>query len=317
MSIGASPGWGGRRVILPSLIRTKAAIAGVSRIDLDTGSLVAVRHNADVTPACRAAVDIATRYSIKVENPFLLQETNNTVVWLRPSDVIAKVGTHPASTEGLLLEHEVARALAGLGAAVASPLAESVPMTHESSGFIVTLWNRLERDEMTVLSSTEVGESLGHIHEALHGCGVDLPDFRVEIQRARSILEDRVPALAPADRVLLVEVFDGLLPTVETAAFASRPLHGEPHEGNRVLTPAGIRWIDFETACRGPVEWDLAFLPEEARATFPAVDEDLLAVLSSLNSARVATWCSLQARFPVMRCHAQHHLDLLRRGWPA
>lgn len=272
-----------------------------------------------MTPASRAAVDTATGYCIRVENPLLLQETNNTVVWLRPSDVIAKVGTHPASADGLVLEHEVARALAALGAAVAGPLAGSVPTTHQSTGFIVTLWNRLERDESTEATPSEVGESLGRLHEALVDCHVELPDFRVEIDRARRILDDpsRLPALMPSDRALLEEVFGGLLPTVEDAAFALRPLHGEPHEGNRLLTPAGLRWIDFETACRGPVEWDLAFLPEEARAGFAAVDEDLLAVLSSLNSARVATWCSLQARFPLMRWHAQHHLDLLRRGWPA
>jgi hypothetical protein len=135
-----------------------------------------------VTPACRAAADIAANHGIRADNPLLLQETNNTVVWLRPSDVIAKVGTRADSADELQREYEVAR------------------------------------------------------------------------------LRER---------------------------------------------------------CRGPIEWDLAFLPEEARANFSTVDEDLLAVLSSLNSARVATWCWVQARFPLMRRHAEHHLGLLRRDWPA
>ncbi|HUQ62697.1 MAG TPA: aminoglycoside phosphotransferase family protein [Acidimicrobiales bacterium] len=272
-----------------------------------------------MTPAFRAAVDVAAKYGIRADDPLLLQETNNTVVWLRPSEVIAKVGTHADSLDELRREYEVARALAALGAPVASPLAESPPTTDPTTGFIVTLWNRLERDGSTELPASAVGESLGQLHEALDDCRVDLPDFRVDIRRSRRILEarSRIPALAADDRALLEEVFDALLPTIEGAAFDSRPLHGEPHEGNRVLTPLGIRWLDFETACRGPVEWDLAFLPEGARANFSTIDEDLLAVLSSLNSARVATWCSVQARFAVMRRHAQHHLDLLRRGWPA
>ena len=183
----------------------------------------------------------------------------------------------------------------------------------------MTLWNRLERDESTEPSASAVGESLGELHEAMSGCCVELPDFRVDIRRSRRILQDRshIPALGAGDRALLEEVFDVLLPKIEVAAFASRPLHGEPHEGNRLLTPRGIRWIDFESACRGPIEWDIAFLPEGARANFSTVDEDLLAVLSSLNSARVATWCSVQARFPLMKRHAEHHLGLLRRDGPA
>ena len=272
-----------------------------------------------VTPACRAAADVAAKYGIRADNPLLLQETNNTVVWLRPSDVIAKVGTRAESVDELRREYEVARALAALRAPVASPLAESPPTIDPTTGFIVTLWHRLERDGSTVLPASAVGESLGQLHEAMNDCWVELPDFRVDIRRSRRILQarNRIPALAAGDRALLKEVFDALLPTIEGAALDSRPLHGEPHEGNRVLTPLGIRWLDFESACRGPVEWDLAFLPEGARANFSTVDEDLLAILSSLNSARVATWCSVQARFPVMRRHAAHHLDLLRRDWPA
>jgi Ser/Thr protein kinase RdoA (MazF antagonist) len=272
----------------------------------------------DVTPAIRAAADIAAKYGIPVENPLLLHETNNTVVWLRPSDVVAKVGTRSDSADELRREYEVARALAALGAPVASPYVGSIPTIHPSTGFIVTLWNRLERDEGAELPASAVGESLGQLHEAMNGCRVELPDFRVDIRRSRRILQDRsrIPALAAGDRAVLEEVFDALLPTIETAVFESRPLHGEPHEGNRVVTPYGIRWIDFESACRGPVEWDVSFLPEGARANFSTVDDDLVAVLSSLNSARVATWCSVQARFPVMRRHAQHHLNLLRRDWP-
>ncbi len=61
-----------------------------------------------VTPACRAAADIAAKYGIRADNPLLLQETNNTVVWLRPSDVIAKVGTSADSADELRREYEVA-----------------------------------------------------------------------------------------------------------------------------------------------------------------------------------------------------------------
>lgn len=34
--------------------------------------------------ACRAAVEVAERVGFSVEEPVLIQETNNTVGWLRP-----------------------------------------------------------------------------------------------------------------------------------------------------------------------------------------------------------------------------------------
>lgn len=107
------------------------------------------------------------------------------------------------------------------------------------------------------------------------------------------------------DAEFLREVFDTLLPDLDGRQFTSRALHGEPHDGNRLVTPFGIRWIDLESVCRGPVEWDLAFLPALARESFADVDDDLLGLLTSLNSARVATWCWIQARFPEMRWHVE------------
>jgi hypothetical protein len=53
---------------------------------------------------------------------------------------------------------------------------------------------------------------------------------------------------------------------------------------------------------------DLAFLPDGARAAFTDVDLELLALLKVLNSARVATWCWVEAHFPEMRAHGEHHL---------
>lgn len=157
-----------------------------------------------VTPACQAAADIAARYGIRADSPLLLQETNNTVVWLRPSDVIAKVGTRADSVHELQREYEVARDLAALGAPVASPLVDSPPTIDASTGFVVTLWNRLERDESAEPTASAVGESLGRLHHAMNACRVELPDFRVDIRRSRRILRarSRIPALAAADRAL-------------------------------------------------------------------------------------------------------------------
>lgn len=57
----------------------------------------------------------------------------------------------------------------------------------------------------------------------------------------------------------------------------------------------------------------LAFLPADARDAFANVDSDLLGLLQIRNSARVATWCSVQYRFPEMRWHAEFHLEVVRK----
>jgi len=95
---------------------------------------------------------------------------------------------------------------------------------------------------------------------------------------------------------------------------AEQPLHGEPHSANLLATPAGLRWIDLEGVCTGPLEWDLAFLPDEAIALFPAVDFEMLRLIRTLNSARVATWCWAGWEFEEMRWHARHHLEQVRTG---
>ena len=270
-----------------------------------------------VTPT-RAAVEVAGHLGLVVEEPILVQETNNTVVWLRPHAIIAKVGTHPHSDELLAREHEVTSALAALGAPVGPPLAGIGPMRHPATGFLVTLWRRLDHYADAQPPGSMVGESLLRVHEALSLCDVRPPSFRVGLQRARTALSDdrRVAALPTADRAFLRDAFDDLLDRLDGRTLDLRTLHGEPHDGNRVVTRSGCVWIDFEAACRGPLEWDLAFLPDDARAAFGDVDRELLELCATLNSARVATWCWVQARFPEMRWHAAHHLAVVRSARP-
>jgi len=270
-----------------------------------------------MTPSV-VAIEAAERLGLAVTDPVLVQETNNTVLWLAPHPVIAKVGTHAGSAELLVREHDVASALVALGAPVGRPLAGVGPIRHAATGFLVTLWDRVDHDANGEPPGLIVGASLRSVHEALALCDVSLPSFRVGLQRARSALADdaRTPALAAFDRAFLRDAFDDLLDELDSYSLIDQGLHGEPHDGNRLLTRAGLRWIDFEAACVGPVEWDLAVLAQDARAQFRDVDPELLRLLETLNSARTSTWCWIQARFPEMRWHAEHHLAVVRARSP-
>jgi hypothetical protein len=69
------------------------------------------RESAVMTKGTRAAVEVARQTGLDSDDPVLIQETNNTVVWLRPHPVVAKVGTRSASAETLVREHAAVSAL--------------------------------------------------------------------------------------------------------------------------------------------------------------------------------------------------------------
>jgi len=270
-----------------------------------------------VNSGIRAAVEVARTRGFTSEDPLLIQETNNTVVWLRPHQVVAKVGVHAGSEERIVREHEVASALVVAGAPIAPPISDAPPLRDVESDFVVTLWNRVDHDPNAESTGDVVGRSLGQLHEALLEINVDVPSFREGLRRTQAALADdgRTVSLAIPDRHLLRSVFTDLLAKLDGFSFVEQGLHGEPHVGNYLVTTSGLRWIDFEDACRGPLEWDLAFLPADAVATFENVDSSLLELLTTLNSARVATWCLIQARFPKMRAHGEYHLEQVRERW--
>jgi aminoglycoside phosphotransferase (APT) family kinase protein len=125
-------------------------------------------------------------------------------------------------------------------------------------------------------------------------------------------------ALPADDRSMLRAAFDRYRAHVDAFDYDERTLHGEPHNGNLLATPKGLRWIDLESVCLGPLEWDFAFLDEDATSFFPQVDGELLAHLRVLNSARVAIWCWSRPDRPELRRHAEFHLERVRQAarWP-
>ena len=264
--------------------------------------------------AVQAATDVAGRFGITSTDPVLLQETNNTVVWLRPEPVVAKVAVRAHSQDEVRREYAVASELGALGAEVARPLPGTWPISHSDTGFVVTLWERLEGSDRVPVAPEVLADSLHRLHAALRRTKAELPPFRAMVVKASQAIEDDslMMDLHHEDRELLQAAYRQGFVALESAQFEECRLHGEPHNGNRIVTSKGIRWIDFESCCIGPLEWDLAFQPDEVVRLFPETDLDLLALLRRLNGARVATWC-LGSRHPEMHQHGEIHLSLLRQ----
>jgi hypothetical protein len=268
--------------------------------------------------AVAAAVRAGARYGYVAGDPVLVQETNNAVVWLRPHEIIAKVGTWSHSEEALRREHAVATILAAVGAPIAPPVRDAEPVHDKHTGFLVTLWQRLEHDAAREPSPADVAEALRTLHEGLTGYPGQLPSLREGVHRARAALDDDrlMTALGNEDRSLLRRAFDHISAELEAFDHVERPLHGEPHLDNLLATANGPTWIDLEAVCFGPLEWDVGFLSEETASLFPEVDPVLLGLLRTLNSACVATWCWARADVGDMRKHGEYHLEQVRLAEP-
>jgi hypothetical protein len=267
--------------------------------------------------AASAAFRVAAKHGYKTEDPVVLQETNNTIVWLRPHAIIAKVGKWRHSVETLVREHAVAVALAAGGGPIGPPLAGVEPTHDQETGFLVTLWTRFAHDPRCEVAPTAVGRSLQRLHKDLALYEGELPSFhQVSLNPARAALDDDglMAALPTGDRSMLRAAFDRLRAEVDAHGYIEQPLHGEPHRGNLLVTPTGLRWIDLEDVCVGPLEWDLAFLPAKALSQFPVVDPELLGLLRPLQSACLATWCWLRSEFEEMRRDGEYHLEQVRRS---
>ena len=96
-------------------------------------------------------------------------------------------------------------------------------------------------------------------------------------------------------------------------------LHGEPHPANVLNTKDGPLFIDLETCCRGPIEFDLAHVPEEVSEHYPDADQELLGECRGLVLAMVAAWrWDAGDQFPNGRRAGQELVSALRKGppWP-
>jgi hypothetical protein len=163
-----------------------------------------------------------------------------------------------ASLEALDRELDVARHPASKEAPIVNPSADVPAGPHRAENLTVTLWQFYE-DQGSPGDDTLFGPLLARIHEDLLDYQGALPAFTAELEDVGRILLDRsrLPRLRDEDHAFLLRTHQELQPVVSSAPWC-HPIHGRPHTGNWLKGSAGLLLLDFETACRGPVEWDLS-----------------------------------------------------------
>ncbi|MGI5269414.1 phosphotransferase enzyme family protein [Nonomuraea sp. CA-218870] len=247
-------------------------------------------QESEVTRAVAAARSIASSLGLAAADAVVLHNSNKLTLRLLPADVVARVA--PLAHGIARFEVELARRLAEAGCPVAALDPRAEPRVYERDGFDVTLWTFYEPVTPQELSPAGYAAALRSLHAGMREVDVPVPHVTDRVGHAQRLVagRDHTPALADADRELLGDTLRSLGRMIGERGGAEQLLHGEPHPGNVLVTRDGPLFIDFETCCRGPVEFDLAHAPEEVAEHYPGVDRELLRACRILMLAMVTTW---------------------------
>jgi hypothetical protein len=244
----------------------------------------------DASRAMTAAMSIASSLGLTADDATVLHESNKLTLRLLPCDVLARVA--PAALQVSQFEVDLAQRLAGSGCPVAALERRVDPRVYERDGFVVTLWTYYEPAAPREVSPAGYAHALERLHADMRKLDIPTPHFTDRVEQAQQLVasRDHTPALAAADRELLGGTLRSLRRMIGDRGAAEQLLHGEPHPGNVLATKNGLLFIDLETCCRGPVEFDLAHAPEEVSDHYPGVDQDLLRECRILVLAMITTW---------------------------
>jgi hypothetical protein len=243
----------------------------------------------EVPRAVAAAMSTASSLDLIVDDAIVLHDSNRLTLRLLPCDVVAQVA--PVAHQVAQLEVELAQRLAEIGCPVAALEPRVAPRVYQRDGFVVTLWTYYESVTSRDVSPADYAYALERLHAGMRKLDVPTPHFTDRVESAQQLVasRDRTPALAYADRALLGDTLRSLRRVISERG-GEQLLHGEPHPDNLLATKNGLLFIDLETCCRGPIEFDLAHAPEDVSEHYPGINHDLLRECRILVLAMITTW---------------------------
>jgi hypothetical protein len=235
--------------------------------------------------ACAAALDL------RVDDAVVLHNSNRLAVRLLPCEVLARVAPAQAQA-GAEFEVLLARRLAETDSPVAELEPGVEPRVYRRDDFAVTLWTYYRAVPPGDFAPGEYAEALERLHAGMRPVAVKVPHFTERVAEAQWLVghAEMTPELLGPDRDLLRDTLQRFTEAVVDRGAGEQLLHGEPHPGNVLRTEKGLRFVDLETCCRGPVEFDVAHAPEEVGQAYPAADQDLLGECRILTLAVATTW---------------------------
>ena len=283
------------------------------------GEKISWMQPSEIQRALAAAMSTASALGLAVDDAIILHDSNKLTVRLLPCDVVARVA--PIAHQVARFEVGLAQRLAETESPVAVPDPRAGPRVYERDGFAVTLWTYYKPAISGEVSPAGYANALERLHAGMGKLDLRTPHFTDRVDEAQHLVETThlTPDLGGADRELLITTLRSRRQAIADRGAAEQLLHGEPHPGNVLSANSGLLFIDFETCCRGPVELDLAHVPEDVSERYADADQDLLSQCRVLVLAMVAAWrWDLGDQFPDRQRAARALLSALREGppWP-
>ena len=272
----------------------------------------------DVARAIEAATSIAVTLGLPADQAIVLHDSNKLSLRLLPCNVFARVS--PRGQEHARFEIKLAERLAEARSPVAALDLRIEPRDYQHDGFEVSFWTYYE-PMILALSPLAYAHALERLHACMRTIDVPTPHFTARVVEAEQLVtrRDLTAELTDTDRELLIGTLRELGGARVGHGNSEQLLHGEPHPGNVLNTIEGPMFIDLETCCRGPVEFDLAHVPAAVAEHYPNVDLVLLSECRRLVLAMVAAWrWDRNDQFPNGRMFGRELVSVLRAGppWP-
>jgi hypothetical protein len=274
--------------------------------------------------AVAAGRAVAAICSLRVDDAVVVHDSNRLAVHLRPCDVLARVAPR-AWLNGAEFEVEVARRLAETGAPVALLDPRIEPRVYAQDDFAVTLWTCYEAVPPHDIAPDEYASALERLHAGMRRAslaGDSLPHFTDRVDEAQRLVDNAsdLPWIAGPDRELLATTLRRMRSTIIDRGAPEQLLHGEPHPGNLLRTRDGLLFVDLETCCRGPIEFDIAHAtidasapPTEVASHYSGADQSLVHECWILMLAMVTAWrCEPGDDLPNGRAKAMDWIRQLR-----
>ncbi len=276
-------------------------------------------HPSDISRAVAAVTSTASALGLTVVDAVVLQNSNKLTVRLLPCDAVARIA--PLAQQVAHFEVELARQLAETGSPAVALEPRVAPLVYEHDGFAITFWT-YHASVMPDIAPADYANALRRLHIGMRMMETTTPHFTDRVAEAERLLSNpyQTPELPHVDRQFLSGMLKSLKSSILDCGADEQLLHGEPHRGNVLSTKLGPLFIDLETCCRGPIEFDLAHVPEAVVEHYPDVDQVLLGQCRALVLVMVAAWrWDADDQFPNGRIWAEQFIIALRKAapWPS
>ena len=243
--------------------------------------------------AVAAATSTASALGLKVEDAVVLHNSNKLTARLLPCDLLARIAEERGDNRrNADFEAEIAQRLAETESPAAALDPRVEPRRYVRDGFVITFWTYYEPAAGRSIEPTEYAQALERLHAGMRRIDIPSPHFTDRIAEAEALVGDRAqsPRLKDVDRELLSDALRTLRQSIAGRGAEEQLLHGEPHPGNLISTKRGLLFVDLETCCRGPVEFDIAHAPIQVSEHYPHADQAMVRECRTLTLAMVTSW---------------------------